>query len=82
MIVGFKHRGLKRLHEADDRRRLPPDMVDRIRLILFALDTAERIEDLNVDTFALHPLKGGRKGFWAIKVRANWRSCFDLKRAT
>jgi proteic killer suppression protein len=24
-------------------------------------------------TFRLHPLKGNRRGVWAVMVRANWR---------
>jgi toxin HigB-1 len=26
--------------------------------------------------FRLHPLKGGRQGYWAVTVRANWRIVF------
>ncbi len=28
--------------------------------------------------FALHPLKGDLKGFWAVTVRANWRVIFSF----
>jgi proteic killer suppression protein len=27
-------------------------------------------------TFRLHPLKGNRRGVWAVTVRANWRVTF------
>jgi toxin HigB-1 len=47
-------------------------------LILTALDAAERVEDLNVHSFRLHPLKGELRGFWAITVRANWRIIFHF----
>lgn len=45
------------------------------------LDAAATVDDMNVPGFKLHPLKGDRKGFWAITVRANWRS-FVLMLAT
>jgi len=76
MIASFKHRGLKRLFEEDDPRKLPPDMVDRIRAILARLHQAEAIEDMNVHSYRLHPLKGSRKGEWGVTVRANWRMTF------
>ena len=31
---------------------------------------------LDMPGFKLHPLKGDRKGFWAVTVRANWRVIF------
>ena len=31
---------------------------------------------MNMPGFRLHPLKGERKGFWAVTVRANWRVIF------
>lgn len=79
MIGSFQHRGLKRLYEQDDRSKLPPDMVNRIRDILAALDVAEDPKDLDRPSFRLHPLKGGRKGQWAITVRANWRIVFRFE---
>ncbi len=79
MIVSFKHRGLQRLFTEDDSRKLPPDMVDRIRAILARLHQAETIEDLNVHSYKLHPLKGNWKGEWGVTVRANWRITFHFE---
>lgn len=76
MIGGFRHRGLRRLYEDDDARGVSGEHVARLRLILAALDAAERVEDLDLATFRLHRLVGDRKGFWAITVRANWRVVF------
>ncbi len=80
MIGGFRHRGLKRLFEADDRSKVLAEHVGRLRVILAALDAAERIEDLDIHTFRLHALKGDLKGFWAVTVRANWRVVFRFER--
>jgi proteic killer suppression protein len=79
MIVSFRHRGLKRFFEEDDSRKLPPGMVNRIREILARLSQAEVIEDMNVHSYRLHPLKGNRKGEWGVTVRANWRITFRFE---
>ncbi len=82
MIASFRHKGLERLYVENDGRRLPPDMVERIRLVLSALDVAEVISELDLPTFRLHPLKGDLRGRWAIVVRANWRIVFRFKDGT
>jgi toxin HigB-1 len=61
---------------ASDRKLLPPDMAERIRDILTAIEAAETIEALSRPSFRLHALKGELKGFWAVTVRANWRIIF------
>jgi proteic killer suppression protein len=76
MIVSFRHKGLRRFFEDDDRSKLPPELVERIRSILAFLDAADRIEDLDQPTLRLHALKGDLKGHWAVTVRANWRIVF------
>jgi toxin HigB-1 len=79
MIGRFRHKGLRRFYEDDDRKHLPPDMVERIREILSALDAADSIEGLSRPSFRLHALKGQLKGFWAVTVRANWRIVFRFE---
>ena len=79
MIASFKHKGLRSLFEQDEARRVKADQVDRLRLILSALDQASDARDLDQPTFRLHPLKGNRKGLWAVTVRANWRLTFRFE---
>ena len=79
MIRSFKHRGLKRLYEEDDRRAIRPDLVDDVQEILTVLDDAGSAIDLNLPGYRLHPLKGNLKGFWAVTVRANWRIIFRFE---
>jgi proteic killer suppression protein len=43
---------------------------------LAALDTAERIDDMDLPGYNLHPLKGSRKDCWSITVNGNWRITF------
>lgn len=46
---------------------------------MVALDTATTIEDMDIPGFRLHPLKGDRKGLWAIFVSGNWRLTFEFR---
>tara|TARA_R110002094_G_scaffold212029_3_gene182550 strand:+ start:3611 stop:3823 length:213 start_codon:yes stop_codon:yes gene_type:complete len=34
--------------------------------------------DLDIPGYVLHPLKGNRKGIWAITVSGNWRLTFEF----
>ncbi len=76
MIRSFKHRGLKRLFERDDRSGIRPDLVDMVQEMLTALDDAVTPQELNLPGYRLHPRKGDLKGFWSVTVRANWRIIF------
>ena len=79
MIKGFRHRGLKRLFERDDRSGIRPDLMDTVQEILTVLDDATTTQALNLPGYRLHPLKGGLKGFWSVTVRANWRIIFRFE---
>ena len=79
MIESFRHKGLKRFYEDENPSGLRPDMVERIREILTALDGAQTISGMNSPSFRLHSLKGKLKGFWAVSVRANWRITFRFE---
>ena len=76
MIESFRHKGLKRFFGYDDRKKLPPDMVERIRTVLSLLDASTTLDDLRQPSLRLHALKGDWAGFWAVTVRANWRIVF------
>lgn len=76
MIRKFKHRGLKRLFERDDRSRVRQDQLETIENILAFLDIANNPQDLDKPGYNLHPLKGTLKGFWSVKISGNWRIIF------
>ena len=82
MIGTIRHRGLLRLYEDDDGRGVSAEHANRLRLILAAMDAADRVEDLDVYSFRLHALKGDLRGHWAIVVRANWRIVFRFAGGT
>jgi proteic killer suppression protein len=79
MIRSFKHRGLKRLYEHDDRCGIRPDLVETVEEILTVLDEAAMPQALNLPGYRLHSLKGDLKGFWSVTVRANWRIMFRFE---
>ena len=79
MIRGFKHKGLKRLHEDGDARGIRPDLVEMVEDILARLDEAMVPQALNVPGYRLHPLKGAMNGYWSVTVRANWRILFRFE---
>jgi proteic killer suppression protein len=79
MVRSFKHRGLKRLFERDDRSGIRPDLVDTVQEILTVLEDAATPQELNLPGYRLHPLKGDLKGFWSVTVRANWRIIFRFE---
>lgn len=76
MILGFRHRGLQRLYERNDRRRIPPEFVDKVERILARLEVASEPRDLNLPGYRLHQLSGDLAGFWAVNVSGNWRLVF------
>ena len=79
MIASFKHRGLKRLYEHDDKRGVSAAHVDKIKRILARLDEAAEVRNMALPGFDLHPLKGKLKGFWAVSVSGNWRVVFRFE---
>lgn len=79
MIVGFRHRGLKRLFERGDRGQVGADMLAKVENILAVLNRAKRPEDVDLPGFRLYPLRGDMAGLWAVTVRANWRIVFRFE---
>jgi len=78
MIKSFRHKGLRRFYETGNAAGVQTSHRKRLRLQLSALDTAVSIEDMDIPGFRLHPLKGERKGLWAILVSGNWRITFEF----
>ena len=56
MIKSFRHRGLKRLFEREDRSLIRPDLIDTVENILFVLDEAPSVQALAIPRYRLHPL--------------------------
>lgn len=76
MIVNFKHKGLKRLFEDGESKGVQADLREKVENILAVLNRATGPNDMDLPGFRVHPLKGDRKGFYGVTVRANWRVIF------
>jgi proteic killer suppression protein len=72
MIESFKHKGLRLFFEKGDDSKIMSVHKRRIRMILTLLQAASTIQDMNFPGSDLHPLKGERKGSWAVRVSGNW----------
>jgi len=79
MIKTFKHKGLKLYYETGSTRVIQSKHASRLRMQLAAMDSAMEVSDLDIPGYKLHPLKGDRKGIWAISVSGNWRLTFEFR---
>ena len=68
MILSFRHRGLERLYEKGDRRRIPPEYAAKVERILARLDVAAEPQNMNLPGYKLHRLRGTMEDFWAVTV--------------
>jgi len=78
MILRFRHKGLERLFAIGDARGISAQHAEWIRVLLTTLNTSKNPADMNLPGFRLHPLKGKRKGQWAVSVSGNWRLLFEF----
>ena len=61
MIHSFRHRGLERLYEKGDRRRIPPEYPAKVERILARLDVAAEPRNMDLPGYRLHQLSGDLK---------------------
>jgi proteic killer suppression protein len=73
VIRSFKHKGLAKFFESGSKSGIQAHHSERLRLILGRLNAAAKPDDMGLPGLRLHPLKGTRKGTWAVWVSGNWR---------
>jgi len=78
MIVSFKHKGLKRFFENDDRSGIQAKHAAKLHDILDQLDAAECAEDMNAPGYMLHLLEPRKNKIHAVRVSGNWRVTFRM----
>ena len=79
VIETFRHKGLAKFFEDDDRRKVPVSQADKIARILARLNEAMTVQDMALPGYRLHPLKGELAGFWAVSVSGNQRIIFRFE---
>ena len=75
-IIGFRHKGLERFFTRGTTAGIQGSHATRLRLILGRLSVAKVPRDMGLPGLSLHPLKGDRRGTWAVQVSGNWRVTF------
>jgi proteic killer suppression protein len=76
VIRSVKHKGLGKFFATSSKSGIQAQHAERLRLILGRLSAAAKPEDMGLPGLRLHPLKGTRKGTWAVWVSDNWRITF------
>ena len=78
-IRNVKHKGLRRLIEADDDAGLDPSSVDKLRRMISFLLEMDREDELKaLPLWRAHRLSGERRGTWSLAVTRNWRLTFAI----
>ncbi len=75
-ILRFRHKGLEHFFLRGTTAGIQAKHGRRLRLILGRLNVAKEPGDMGLPGLHLHPLKGERKGTWAVSVSGNWRITF------
>jgi proteic killer suppression protein len=82
-LARFRHKGLRQLYEDDFAKGVPPEMADKLRKLLLAMETAKDLGLLGrFPGWKLHPLKGDLSGYWSLTVTGNWRLIFRYDQET
>jgi proteic killer suppression protein len=79
MIVSFRHKDLRQLHETGKSARLNPALCSRLVRLLDALDAAEGPDDFQMPGWRLHELSGDLNHFLSLSVNGNWRIIFRFE---
>jgi proteic killer suppression protein len=77
-IRGFRHKDLEIFFTEGRASKIQAQHAARLRVILGRLNVAREPRDMVLPGLRLHPLKGDRRGTWAVTVSGNWRVTFEL----
>ena len=67
---------LERLFTVSSPKGIPAAHGARVQRMLDRLDASGRPDDMSVPGWRFHPLRGDRKGRWAVAVSGNLRLTF------
>jgi toxin HigB-1 len=82
-LIKFRHKGLRQLYADDSPKGVSASQLDKVKMLLFALETALSIEQVGrFPGWKLHQLKGDMKGYWSLTVTGNWRIVFHYDEST
>ena len=78
MIKSFKHKGLENFFYTGNKKGIRPEHADKISRILYRLNAANDIVDMNFPGSHLHKLSGRLKDHFSVRVSGNWRIFFKF----
>jgi toxin HigB-1 len=73
----FSDAKLRKFWTKGSAKGIDPKSIDRLEELLSMLDAATCPEDMGQPGYSFHPLKGDRKGEYAVEIRANFRLVFE-----
>ena len=79
MIKSWRHKGLKLFYDTGSTAKIQKNHANKLHDILQALDFTTSPEQMNFPGLEFHALKGNLKGFYSVKVNANWRVIFAFE---
>jgi proteic killer suppression protein len=79
VIKRFRHKALETLFSTGSTKGVDAALADKLRRILARLNDGPLPQAMNLPGYKLHPLKGDRKGTWAVTVTGNARLTFDIE---
>ncbi|MEA1967810.1 MAG: type II toxin-antitoxin system RelE/ParE family toxin [Thermodesulfobacteriota bacterium] len=78
MIKSFKHKGLEKLFQSNDKSKVNPGHVLKLCRVLDRLDASLSPLDMNLPGYKLHKLSGDKKNIWSVWISGNWRVTFQF----
>jgi proteic killer suppression protein len=79
MIKSFRHSGIEEFFLTGSKAGIQPAHAVRLSVQLFQLNRARSAKDMDAPGWGLHPLRGGLKHHWSVKVNGNWRLTFTFE---
>ena len=80
MIRTWRHKGLKKFYDTGNTAGIQTKHHAILQMLLFQLDASTQPQDMNTPGNGFHALSGKLKGYFSVKVNANWRLIFKFDR--
>jgi len=78
-MIKFRHKGLKALFLTGSAKGVDAQLAPRLRRIMALLNVGPLPDAVRLPGYKLHPLKGARKGVWAVWASPNYRVTFEIE---
>lgn len=78
MIISIKHKALKNYWTKGQSRGLNSKWLPKIDIVLDALDSSSKADDMNLPGLYFHRLTGQEIGRFSVRVTGNWRITFQF----